>query len=296
MLSPGIGINPISWSNDDLQYIGGEVSLQTCLSQARQAGFAGVELGHKFPRDAAKLKPILDEHGLRLVSGWYSCHLLGQDARQEARDMQAHASLLQAMGCSVIIFAEVTGCIHSEPKVRLSQRPRLTSAEWKRFGQRLSETAEIAAGYGLKLCYHHHMGTVVQSGDDIDALMNSTTDSVRLLLDSGHARFAGADPVQLARTYLNRIGHVHCKDIRPQVLAACLNRDSSFLDAVLDGVFTVPGDGCVDFPGIFRELGKIDYSGWVVVEAEQDPSVAPSLQYASLGYRNLAATVAAAST
>jgi inosose dehydratase len=295
-MNPYIGINPISWSNDDLQYIGGEVSLQTCLSQAKRAGFAGVELGHKFPRDAAKLKPILEGHGLRLVSGWYSCHLLNHDEKQEAREMQAHASLLQAMGCEVIIFAEVTGCIHSEPKARLSQRPRLTNAEWKRFGQRLSATAEIAAEYGLKLCYHHHMGTVVQSGDDIDALMNSTTDSVRLLLDSGHARFAGTDPVQLAKTYLSRIGHVHCKDIRPQVLAACLNRDSSFLDAVLDGVFTVPGDGCVDFPGIFRELRKIDYSGWVVVEAEQDPSVAPSLEYASLGYRNLSATVTAASS
>ncbi|HKX55656.1 MAG TPA: myo-inosose-2 dehydratase [Xanthomonadales bacterium] len=291
-MNPSIGINPISWSNDDLQYVGGEVSLQTCLSQARQAGFQGVELGHKFPRDAARLKPILDEHGLQLVSGWYSCHLLNQDAAQEARDMQAHASLLQAMGCKVIIFAEVTGCIHSEPKVRLSQRPKLGSAQWRSFGQRLSATADIAGDYGLKLCYHHHMGTVVQSADDIDALMNCTSENVRLLLDSGHARFAGADPVQLAKTFLDRIGHVHCKDIRPRVLSTCLNRDSSFLDAVLDGVFTVPGDGCIDFPGIFRELQKIDYSGWIVVEAEQDPSVAPSLQYARLGYQNLQATVA----
>ncbi|HET6565599.1 MAG TPA: myo-inosose-2 dehydratase [Xanthomonadales bacterium] len=293
-MNPSIGINPISWTNDDLQYVGGEVSLQSCLSQAKQAGFEGVELGHKFPRDAAKLKPILAEHGLRLVSGWYSCHLLGQDAKSEARDMQAHASLLQAMGCRVIIFAEVTGCIHGEPNTRLSQRPKISSSEWRQFGQRMSETAKVAADYGLELCYHHHMGTVVQSAEDIDALMEHTTDDVRLLLDSGHARFAGADPVQLAKTYLGRIGHVHCKDIRPQVLAACLNRDCSFLDAVLDGVFTVPGDGFIDFPGIFRELARIDYSGWIVVEAEQDPSVAPSLHYASLGHQNLQAIVGGA--
>lgn len=292
-MKPSIGINPISWSNDDLQYIGGEVSLETCLAEAKQAGFEGVELGHKFPRDASLLKPILDEHGLRLVSGWYSCHLLQQDAEREALDMCAHASLLQAMGCSVIIFAEVSGCIHSEPGTRLSQRPKMHRSDWQSFGQRLSSIATIANDYGLELCYHHHMGTVVQSADDIDALMNSTRDNVRLLLDSGHARFAGADPVKLAQTYLDRIGHVHCKDIRPQVLAACQNRDCSFLDAVLDGVFTVPGDGCIDFPGIFRELQKIDYSGWIVVEAEQDPSVAPSLRYARLGYQNLQATVAA---
>jgi inosose dehydratase len=271
--------------------VGGEVSLQTCLTEAKAAGFQGVELGHKFPRDAALLKPILDEYGLQLVSGWYSGHLLSQDADREAQDMAAHASLLQAMGCKVIIFAEVSGCIHSEPKVRLSQRPRLSSAEWRRFGQRMSAVATVANDYGLQLCYHHHMGTVVQSAEDIAALMDNSNDQVRLLLDSGHARFAGADPVQLAQTYLNRIGHVHCKDIRPQVLSACLNRDCSFLDAVLDGVFTVPGDGCIDYPAIFRELQKIDYSGWIVVEAEQDPSVAPSFKYAQLGYNNLAATV-----
>jgi inosose dehydratase len=158
----------------------------------------------------------------------------------------------------------------------------------------MSALATVANDYGLQLCYHHHMGTVVQSADDIDALMSSTQEHVRLLLDSGHARFAGADPVQLAGTYLDRIGHVHCKDIRPQVLSACLNRDCSFLDAVLDGVFTVPGDGCIDFPGIFRILAKADYSGWIVVEAEQDPSVAPSLKYARMGYENLLATVAGA--
>lgn len=294
-MSPTIGINPISWSNDDLQYVGGEVSLQTCLSQAAAAGFQGVELGHKFPRDAAVLKLILDEHGLQLVSGWYSCHLLSHDADHEARDMAAHASLLQAMGCKVIIFAEVSGCIHSDARARLTQRPKMNSNEWRQFGQRLSQVAAVASDYGLQLCYHHHMGTVVQTAEDITALMENTTDEVRLLLDSGHARFAGADPVYLAKTYINRISHVHCKDIRQQVLSDCLNRDCSFLDAVLDGVFTVPGDGCIDFLGIFRELAKVDYSGWIVVEAEQDPSVAPSLKYARMGYNNLATIVAAIS-
>lgn len=286
-----IGINPISWSNDDLQYVGGDISLQTCLREASAAGYSGVELGHKFPRDATALRPLLDEHQLSLVSGWYSGHLLGQDETREARDMAAHAALLQAMGCGVLIFAEVTGCIHSDPGARLSQRPRLEAGQWREFGRRMSQLASVAADQGLELCYHHHMGTVVQSEDDIDALMSATSDEVRLLLDTGHAVFAGADPLALAKTYSGRIGHLHCKDVRPGVLGNCLNRDCSFLDAVLDGVFTVPGDGCVDYESIFATLAQAQYSGWVVVEAEQDPSVSPPLKYARMGHQHLAATI-----
>ena len=285
------GINPITWSNDDLQYVGSNISLQTCLSEASAAGYDGVELGHKFPRDAKVLKPILDEHGLSLVSGWYSGRLLERDSRSEADAMKAHAGLLRQMGCDVLIFAEVTGCIHSAKDIRLSQRPRLDATQWQQFGRRMSEVGKVAAGLGLKLCYHHHMGTVVQSAGDIDALMNETTDDVFLLLDTGHAVFAGADPVSLAQQYGDRIGHVHCKDIREQVLGRCLNRDSSFLDAVLNGAFTVPGDGSIAYGDLFSVLSGIDYKGWLVVEAEQDPSVAPPEYYAQLGIQNLRSMV-----
>ncbi len=288
-MSLRIGINPITWSNDDLQYIGGDISLHTCLRQAASAGYQGVELGHKFPRTADALKPLLDEHELSLVSGWYSGRLLARNADEEAKSMEAHAALLRAMGCDVLIFAEVTACIHSDPAARLSQRPRLGAGEWREFGQRLSQVSDIAADQGLKLCYHHHMGTVVQSAEDIDAMMSATTDSVYLLLDTGHAVFAGADPLSLAQTYGSRIGHLHCKDIRAAVLSDCLNRDSSFLDAVLDGAFTVPGDGCVDYAPVFTTLADAGYSGWAVVEAEQDPSVAPPMTYARKGFQHLAA-------
>jgi len=290
-MHPSIGINPISWSNDDLQYVGGDISLETCLREARHSGYQGIELGNKFPREARVLKPILDEHQLELVSGWYSSHLLSQDAKQEASNMASHAGLLRDMGCGVVIVAEVSGCIHSQPAKRLSQRPRLKHADWKRFGQRLSELGKIAADQGLKLVYHHHMGTVVQSVQDIDALMSATSDDVWLLLDSGHAMFAGANPVALAQTYTDRIGHVHCKDIRRSMLDVCLNRDCSFLDAVLDGVFTVPGDGCVDFEALLSVLSNVGYSGWVVVEAEQDPSVSPPFRYAQIGQQFLASAI-----
>lgn len=286
-----LGINPITWSNDDLQYVGANISLDTCLRETAAAGFDGIELGHKFPRDAETLQPILDKHDLALVSGWYSGRLLHRDAKSEATAMQKHAELLAAMGCKVLIFAEVTGCIHSDVDARLSLRPKLGADEWRQFGQRMSEVARIAADYGLKLSYHHHMGTVVQSHADIDALMQETSDDVYLLLDTGHAYFAGADPVHLAKQYSSRVGHLHCKDIREKPMRRCLNRDGSFLSAVLDGAFTVPGDGCIDYPGVFAALP--DYSGWAVVEAEQDPSVAPPAKYASMGHDNLRALVGA---
>lgn len=286
-----LGINPITWSNDDLQYVGSNISLETCLQQTAAAGFDGIELGHKFPRNAEQLRPLLDKHGLALVSGWYSGRLLERDAKSEITAMRGHAQLLADMGCSVLIFAEVTGCIHSDVRTRLSQRPKLAASDWTQFGKRMSEVGKAAAEFGLKLSYHHHMGTVVQSAEDIDALMQSTTDDVHLLLDTGHAFFAGADPVALATTYASRIGHLHCKDIRELPMRRCLNRDGSFLSAVLDGAFTVPSDGCVDYPGVFAALS--DYSGWAVVEAEQDPSVAPPAFYAQLGHDNLRALVAA---
>ncbi len=282
-----LGINPITWTNDDLQSVGGDISLDTCLSETAAAGYAGTELGHKFPRDAAVLKPLLDEHGLSLVSGWYSGELLSRNSDAEIRAMQGHASLLSDMGCEVLIFAEVSGCIHSQADVRLSQRPRITASEWRQFGKRLSEVGKACSARGLKLCYHHHMGTVVQSAADIDAMMQETSEDVFLLLDTGHAFFAGADPVALAQQYAGRVGHLHCKDVREAIMRRCINRDSSFLDAVLDGVFTVPGDGCIDYAGVFTELAGAGYSGWAVVEAEQDPSVATPATFANLGYKNL---------
>ncbi len=282
-----IGINPITWSNDDLQSVGGDISLATCLAETAAAGYAGIELGHKFPRDATLLEPLLSEHGLALVSGWYSGHLLEQSAKRELAAMRSHASLLSDMGCNVLIFAEVTGCIHSAREVRISQRPRMAAADWRQFGKRLSELGKACAANGLKLCYHHHMGTVVQSAADIDAMMQETSEDVFLLLDTGHALFAGADPVTLAGQYADRVGHLHCKDVRQTIMRRSLNRDCSFLEAVLDGVFTVPGDGCIDYPGVFSALEAVGYCGWAVVEAEQDPSVATPSTFAKLGYKNI---------
>ena len=286
-MNVSIGINPITWSNDDLPEVGGDISLETCLSDTAAAGYAGIELGGKFPRDANELEPLLERHDLCLVSGWYSGHLLQQNVKDEAAAMKDHLNLLKQMGCNILIFAEVTSSVHSDIDARASRRPRLSKDQGRQFAERLSELAKMTADDGVMLNYHHHMGTIVQSAEDIDLLMDATTDEVQLLLDIGHALYAGADPVAIAKKHSGRIGHMHCKDVRPAVLDRSLNNDSSFLSAVLNGVFTVPGDGCVDYKTVLSVMNNADYKGWLVVEAEQDPSVAPPAKYARLGYENL---------
>ncbi|NPD66136.1 myo-inosose-2 dehydratase [Lichenicola cladoniae] len=287
-----IGTNPIAWSNDDMQDLGGRTPLRTCLAEAREAGYEGIELGHKFPRDAGALTAELAPFRLACVSGWYSSELLLRDAATELRHARPHLDLLKAMGSPVMIVAETSNAIHSDRAIPVSRRPTLRSEEWIRFGARLTEFAEALLSEGVRLVYHHHMGTVVESEADIDALMSRTGEAVHLLLDTGHATWGGADPAVLAARYRDRISHVHTKDIRPDVRREAEANDWSFLDSVLAGVYTVPGDGCIDFVAMFRALRG--YSGWVVVEAEQDPAKADPLTYARLGYRNLTGFLAEA--
>ena len=284
-MSIRLGVNPIMWSNDDMRELGAEVPLETCLAQARQIGFEGIELGHKFPRDPLQLTTTLGRFGLACVSGWYSARLLERDAAAELASLRPHLDLLKAAASPVLVFAEVSGAIHGDFRSPLSARPLLKASQWREFGRRLTQLAAWTAAEGVRLAYHHHMGTVVQSQEDIDTLMDATGADVGLLLDTGHAAFAGADPVALARRYAPRIAHVHAKDLRAGVCERARARDWSFLRAVLEGVFTVPGDGSVDFGKVLGELR--DYSGWVVLEAEQDPKKADPMTYASLGFGNL---------
>jgi myo-inosose-2 dehydratase len=287
-----LGISPIGWSNDDLPELGGDTPLDTCLAEARLAGYEGIELGHKFPRDPAVLRPILERFGLALISGWYSGRLLDRSVKEELAAIERHCALLVAMGCSVLVYAETSGNIAGDRRRPLSGRPRLGAGEWRDFGSRLTELTEHLSGRGIGLVYHHHMGTVIESEADIDRLMTVTGDKVGLLLDTGHAAYAGADPAAVIRRYADRIKHVHCKDLRREVLVRVRAADASFLDAVLDGVFTVPGDGCIDFSDALAELAGADYTGWLVVEAEQDPEKAPPLAYARLGFAQLSAAAA----
>jgi inosose dehydratase len=289
-----LGANPIGWSNDDLQDIGGETPLETCLAEAKEAGFAGMELGNKFPRQAPALKTALAPFGLACIGGWHSIELLKRSAREEFELAKPHRDLLKAMGTDVFIVAETSNAIHGDRSKPLSQRPTMKGDEWASYGAKVTELAELLAAEGLKLCYHHHMGTIVQSPEDIDAYMTHTKPPANLLLDTGHATWGGADPAGLARRYKARITHVHCKDVRKRQMEEAKAGDWSFLDSILGkgadlGVYTVPGDGIVDYAAVFRALKG--YSGWVVLEAEQDPKKAPTLAYAKKGVAHLRAAL-----
>lgn len=280
-----LGTNPIGWSNDDLRSLGGATPLATCLREARAAGFAGIELGHKFPRTPEALRDVLSVHELALISGWYSSALLERDAEAELAAMRPHLDLLKALGCTILIIAETTRAVHGERNVPLSHRPVLAEAEWRVLAPRLTCLAQSVAKEGVAVAYHHHMGTVVQTEVEIDRLMADTGECVRLLLDTGHATFAGVDAAALAQRHRARIAHVHCKDVRREMLRTALAEDWSFLDSVIAGAFTVPGDGMVDFAAVLGALNG--YDGWLVVEAEQDPAKADPATYARLGAANL---------
>jgi inosose dehydratase len=284
-----LGINPLTWSNDDMPELGGDTPLETCLAEAKLAGYAGVELGNKFPRQAHALRPVLARNGLSLVSGWYSSRLLERSVADEFKSVESHLELLAALGCKVMVYAETSRCVHGDRAAPLSRRPVLARDEWQEFGERLTAMGRHLAQRGLRLAYHHHMGTVVQSEADIDALMAGTGPEVGLLLDTGHLTYAGGDPAAVALRHAARIVHVHCKDVRLDVLAAVRQRDSSFLNAVLEGVFTVPGDGGVDYAAVLTVLAQAGYEGWLVVEAEQDPARAHPLTYARMGHAKLSA-------
>ena len=282
-----IGINPISWSNDDLPSLGGETPLEVALAEGKAIGYEGFELGNKFPREPKALRKVLDAHGLALVSGWYSGRLATRSVDEEIAAVDAHLRLLAENGAAVMVYGEVADSIQGAP-VPLYQRPRFRSRDaWDAYAERLTAFARHTLRHGVRVAYHHHMGAYVQAPEDVDALMARVGDEVGLLFDSGHMTFAGGDAVAMLRKHVHRVCHVHCKDVRPDVLRLAHNRQWSFLTAVINGAFTVPGDGVVDFPALLALLHEHRYRGWLVVEAEQDPAVAPSYRYADMGYRHL---------
>ena len=180
-MSIRIGANPIGWSNDDLQEIGGDTPLETCLKEAKEAGVVGMEKGHKLPAEGAALKAKLAGFGMVFVGGWYSTELLKRSAREEFEAARAHIAMTQGADADVVVVAETSNAIHGDRSRPLSERPRLGKSEWAAFGAKMTEFAERLEGEGLKLCYHHHMGTIVQSERDIDAFMAHTKPPVHLV-------------------------------------------------------------------------------------------------------------------
>lgn len=293
-MSIRFGVSPIAWANDDMPELGGDTPLESILADIRDVGFEGVELGGKFPRDAAVLKPLLDGYGLDLIGGWYSGSLLAQDADAEIAALQPHLQLLKAMGSTVFVFAETSNAVHGNRSVPLTGTPLLADGDWARFGERMTQVADYIQSQGLKFAYHHHLGTVVERAADMDAFIRHTGPSVGFTLDTGHAVLGGVDYLKVIREHPARIAHVHCKDFRDTTYRKLRDGGASFLDGVLGGMFTVPGDGGIDYAAVMRALVDIDYSGWIVIEAEQDPAIAAPKPYAELGLRTLQREASAA--
>ena len=284
-----LAISPLTWSNDDMPALGGDIPLDTCLAEMRLAGFTGTELGAKYPREPEVLLPLLRAHGLKLASGWCSGHLMRDDVETEWRTIAPHVALMQAAGVKAMVYGEVSNTVHGNIDSPLSTRVALSSDQLKRYGERLTQLAErLQREAGIRLAFHHHVGTIIETPADILGLLACTSDAVGLTFDTGHASFGGAEPVALLKQCISRVAHVHLKDVRRPVLQASRAQDRSFLSAVLEGAFTVPGDGSVDFAAVLACLHKTGYSGWAVVEAEQDPAKAHPLTYARMAHEHIA--------
>lgn len=278
-----LGIAPIAWTNDDLPELGGENTFQQCVSEMALAGFTGSEVGNKYPKDPAVLKPALELRGIEICNAWFSTFLISKPYEETEVEFEKHVAFLAAMGAKVVGVSEQsysTQGIQTQPV--FEGKYVMNDHEWDLLCDGLNKLGKLSLEkYGVALTFHHHMGTVVQTAAETDRLMEGTDPAlVSLLFDSGHFAYCGEDPVEQVRKHAKRIKHVHLKDIRPDVVARVREDGLSFLEGVRQGAFTIPGDGCVEFDPIFKILAENGYEGYMVVEAEQDPAKANPLEYA----------------
>tara|TARA_B100002051_G_scaffold270973_1_gene304818 strand:- start:391 stop:1284 length:894 start_codon:yes stop_codon:yes gene_type:complete len=282
-----LGIAPIAWSNDDMPELGGDTPIEKCLDDANASGFTGIELGGKFPRNPGIIKFLLEKFKLKMPGGWYGSLLRQRTVKEEWTALQDHLNLLKLLNADVFVFADVSGSIQGDQTKALSQRPKLEKEEWSSYFSKINELSNMLMDEGMPISYHEHMGTIIQSEEDVDRFMESTNDNTFLLYDTGHLMFAEADYQRVLKNYITRINHVHCKDIRKDIFLNSLKNDLSFRDSFLKGVFTVPGDGCIDYNPLIKILYESNYREWLIIEAEQDPKNANPLEYAKIGYNYL---------
>lgn len=288
------GSIPLHGSTTTFPNWGGDTPIETVLAEMGQAGFSGTELGGVYPRDPNILGPLLADHGLAMVAGWWDGRILEREVDEEFDALLPYLILHRDLNAACLVYADTSGGRHDGIWQPISARPKLDDTDWAPYGRKLTALAERMSDFGVPMAFHHHMGTIVETNAETQRLMSVTGEAVGLLYDSGHSEFSGGDPVALAAATLNRIVHVHCKDVRAGQLAKARADDASFMDSVLDGIFTVPGDGSLDFAAILGLLHDAGYDGWLIVEAEQDPARAHPLTYATMGHDNLSRLARAA--
>ncbi len=289
-----LGIAPIAWWNDDLAELSDDVSLEECLRQASVAGFTGMETGRRFPMDVAVLLPILAKYRISVCGGWFSGLLLDGDIEAEKDRIRAQMAFFIAAGAPCIVYGETARTVQGDRAKPLASKPKLSEAEIRLYARKMTDFGEWCADQGMPLSYHHHMAAVIETEAELDLFMRHSGAGIPLLYDAGHMAFAGGDVLRVIDKHHARISHVHTKDVRMAVITALDRTKDSFLDAVVKGVFTVPGDGSLDFQAIVKRLASYGYEGWFVVEAEQDPKQAPPLEMARIGHKELLRVMAAA--
>lgn len=278
-----LGIAPIAWTNDDMPDLGSENTFEQCVSEMALAGFTGSEVGNKYPKDPEVLKKALKLRGMQICNQWFSSFLISKPFEEVEKECRAQLAFLQAMGSKIIGFSEQSYSVQGQLETPIfGHKYVMNDQEWEMLCTGLNKLGKIAKEeYGISLTFHHHMGTVVQTAEEVDRLMaNTDPEYVSLLFDTGHFTYCGEDPLAMVQKYVSRIKHVHLKDIRPQVVEQVKKENLSFLDGVRMGTFTIPGDGCIDFDPIFKVLEDAGYEGYMLVEAEQDPAKANPLEYA----------------
>ena len=287
-MSIKIGISPIAWQNDDLPDLTAQYSMEQALEESREIGYTGVERGQRMPKDTEGLRAYLDKYEIALCGGWCSGASLVNDFAAEVAQISAQVEQFKALKAPCIVYAECSNTIQGDQGVPVNNRPTLDRDEIKAYAERLSEVAKWSTDAGMPLAYHHHMGSVIESEDDVNWLMAySDPAALKLTFDTGHLLFGGGDVMATLDRWGDRVHHVHFKDIRPEIVRDVRDNHRSFLDAVIAGAFTVPGDGCIDFHAVGKALKGMDYSGWIVVEAEQDPAKAPPKEYSQMGYDHI---------
>jgi inosose dehydratase len=289
-----LGIAPIAWWNDDLEELSDDVSLEECLRQASEAGFTGMETGRRFPMDASVLGPILKAYKMSVCGGWFSGQLLDGDLEEEKQRIAQQMALFKAVDAPCIVYGECARTIQGDRSKPLAAKPRLSEDEIEVYARKMTTFGEWCAEQGMPLSYHHHMAAVIETEPELDMFMKHSGDGIPLLFDAGHMAFAGGDVMRVIDKHHKRITHVHTKDVRMDVIDRLHRNKDSFLDAVVKGAFTVPGDGSLDFAAIVGRLASHGYEGWFVVEAEQDPKINPPLAMAKKGHAELVRVMALA--
>ncbi len=283
-----IGISPIAWQNDDLPDITAAYSMEQALEESREIGYTGVERGQRMPKDTDGLKAYLDKYDIALCGGWCSGSTLVNDFDDEVAAIREQVAQFKALDAPCIVYAECSNTVQGDQSVPVNDRPTLSRDDIRAYAVKLSEVAKWSTDQGMPVAYHHHMGSIIESEDDVNWLMEySDPSALKLCFDTGHLLFGGGDVLATLDRWGDRVHHVHFKDIRPDVVKDVRDNRRSFLDAVIGGAFTVPGDGCIDFHAVGKALKGMNYSGWIVVEAEQDPAKAPPKEYSQMGYDHI---------